>query len=41
MTRWSIVDPGAKSLQTQEVFRKVVEDTIVQDDVTVTISNIS
>ena len=38
-TRWSITDQGAKSLQTQEVFRKVVEDTIVQDDVTVTISN--
>ena len=38
-TRWSITGQGAKSLQTQEVFRKVVEDTIVQDDVTVTISN--
>jgi hypothetical protein len=38
-TRWSIVGQGAKSLQTQEVFRKVVQDTIVQDDVTVTISN--
>jgi hypothetical protein len=38
-TRWSIVDQGAKSLQTQEVFRKVMMDTIVQDDVTVTISN--
>jgi hypothetical protein len=38
-TRWSIVGQGAKSLQTQEVFRKVVKDTIVQDDVTVTISN--
>jgi hypothetical protein len=38
-TRWSITGQGAKSLQTQEVFRKVVKDTIVQDDVTVTISN--
>ena len=37
--RWSITGQGAKSLQTQEVFRKVVRDTIVQDDVTVTISN--
>jgi hypothetical protein len=34
-----IMGQGAKSLQTQEVFRKVVKDTIVQDDVTVTISN--
>jgi hypothetical protein len=40
-TRWSITGQGAKSLQTQEVFRKVVEDTIVQDGVTVTISNMS
>jgi hypothetical protein len=38
-TRWSITGQGAKSLQTQEVFRKVARDTIVQDDVTVTISN--
>jgi hypothetical protein len=38
-TRWSITGQGAKSLQTQEVFRKVVKDTVVQDDVTVTISN--
>ena len=38
-TRWSITGQGAKSLQTQEVFRKVIKDTIVQDDVTVTISN--
>ena len=38
-TRWSITGQGAKSLQTQEVFRKVTEDTIVQDDVTVTISD--
>ena len=33
-TRWSIVGEGAKSLQTQEVFR-----TIAQSDVTVTLSN--
>ena len=38
-TRWSITGQGAKSLQTQEVFRKVTKDTIVQDDVTLTISN--
>ena len=38
-TRWSITGQGAKSLQTQEVFRKVAKDTIVQDDVTITISN--
>jgi hypothetical protein len=38
-TRWSITGQGAKSLQTQEVFRKVVKGTIVQDDITVTISN--
>jgi hypothetical protein len=38
-TRWSITGQGAKSLQTQEVFRKVGRDTVVQDDVTVTISN--
>jgi hypothetical protein len=38
-TRWSITGQGAKSLQTLEVFRKVAKDTIVQDDVTVTISN--
>jgi hypothetical protein len=30
-TRWSITGQGAKSLQTQEVFRKVAKDTIVQD----------
>jgi hypothetical protein len=38
-TRWSITGQGAKSLQTQKVFRKVTKDTIVQDDVTVTISD--
>ena len=38
-TRWSIVGKGAKSSQTQDVFRKIVEDTIIQDDTTVLISN--
>ena len=38
-TRWSIVLQGAKSLQTQIVFRKIVCDTIIEDDQTVTISN--
>ena len=38
-TRWSIVKNDAKSLQTQSVFRQLVEDTIIQSDPTVTISN--
>ena len=38
-TRWSIVGKGAKSSQTQDVFRKIVKDTIVQNDTTVLISN--
>ena len=38
-TRWSIVGKGAKSSQTQDVFRKIVEDTIIQSDTTVAISN--
>ena len=38
-TRWSISGGGAKSLQTQSVFRQLVGDTIVQSDTTVTISN--
>ena len=38
-TRWSIVGKGAKSSQTQDVFRKIVEDTIVQSSSTVLISN--
>ena len=38
-TRWSIVGKGAKSSQTQDVFRKIVEDTIIQNDATVLISN--
>ena len=39
-TRWLIVGRGAMSLQTQEVFKKLVNDTIIQSDPTVTISNI-
>ena len=31
-TRWPIVTQGAKSLQTQEIFYKLVKDTITQDD---------
>ncbi len=38
-TRWSIVGEGAKSLQTQDVFHKIVEETIVENDVTILISN--
>ena len=38
-TRWSIVGKGAKSSQTQDVFRKIVEDTIIQSSSTVLISN--
>ena len=38
-TRWSIVGKGAKSLQTQDVFRTIVDDTVVQNDTTILISN--
>ena len=38
-TRWPIVGRDAMSLQTQEVFKKLVNDTIIQSDHTVTISN--
>ena len=31
-THWSIVLHGAKSLQTQEIFHRLVKDTITQDD---------
>ena len=31
-TRWSIVLHGAKSLQTQEIFHRLVKDTITLDD---------
>ena len=38
-TRWSIVNMGAKSSQTQDVFHQLANDTIVQSDPTVTITN--
>ncbi len=38
-TRWSIVGEGAKSLQTQDMFHKIVKESLVESDVTVTISN--
>ena len=38
-TRWPIVGRGAMSIQTQEVFRKLVADTIIQDDQTVAVIN--
>ena len=31
-TRWPIVGQGAKSLQTQDIFHKLVKDTVTQDD---------
>ena len=31
-TRWPIVGSGAKSLQTQDIFHRLVKDTITQDD---------
>ena len=37
--RWSIVNAGAKSSQTQDVFHQLVNDTIIQSDPTVTISD--
>ena len=33
------INNGAASMQTQDVFRKLVEDTIIQTSVTVSISN--
>ena len=38
-TRWAIVDEGAKSLQTQVVFRKIINDTVIEDDQTITIND--
>ena len=38
-TRWRIVGDGAKSLQTQEVFSKLVKDTVAQDDDKVLMTN--
>ena len=31
-TRWSIVGSGAKSLQRQDIFHRLVKDTSIQDD---------
>ena len=39
-SRWSIVGEGAKSTQTQDVFHTIVEETIVENDVTILISNL-
>lgn len=38
-TRWSIVNQGAKSLQTQDIFHRLVKDTIAEDDPVKLISN--
>ena len=38
-TRWPIAGQGAKSSQTQVEFRKIVHDTIMEDDQTITIGN--
>ena len=38
-TRWAIVGQGAKSLQTQQIFHRLVKDTILQDNATKLISN--
>ncbi len=37
--RFPIVGEGAKSLQTQDKFRTIVKETIVQNDVSITIAN--
>ena len=38
-TRWSIVGQGGKSLQTQDIFHRLVKDTLIQDDPVKAISN--
>ena len=38
-THWTIVGAGARSLQTQEIFAKIVQDTISQDDDSILVSN--
>ena len=38
-TLWPIVGKGAMSIQTQEVFKKLVKDTIIQSDQSITIAN--
>ena len=38
-TRWPIVGQGAKSLQTQQIFHRLVQDTIAQDNPSKAISD--
>ena len=38
-TRWRIVGSGAKSLQAQDIFHRLVKDTITQDDPVKAVSN--
>ena len=38
-TRWSIVGQGAKLLQTQQIFDRLIKDTIVQDNPSKSISD--
>ena len=38
-TRWPIVGQGAKSLQKQEIFHRLVKDTIAQDNLVKSISD--
>ena len=38
-TRWPIVGQGAKSLQTQDIFHRLVKDTVTQDNPTKAISD--
>ena len=38
-TRWPIVESGAKSLQTQDIFHGLVKDTLIQDYPAINISN--
>ena len=38
-TRWPIVGQGAKSLQTQQIFHRLVKDTMLQDNPTKSISD--
>ena len=38
-TRWAIVGQGAKSLQTQQIFHRLVKDTITQENPAKSISN--
>ena len=38
-TRWPIVGQGAKSLQTQQIFHRLVQDTVAQDNPSKAISD--